>query len=112
MLVGVYVLLLLGDALFTSYALALRDAVFVLRTVVEDFKFHLTAAMRAVGIGLVLLAWVSVLGSEAQLNSDMLIYVEIGAALIGVTVAQWFTSLPNQQRDKPQVHQARRRQSQ
>lgn len=28
-LAGVYLLLLLGDALFTSYALALRDAVFV-----------------------------------------------------------------------------------
>lgn len=29
MLASVYVLLLLGDALFTSYAIALRDAVFV-----------------------------------------------------------------------------------
>jgi hypothetical protein len=28
-LVGVYVLLLLGDAFFTSYAIALQDAVFV-----------------------------------------------------------------------------------
>jgi hypothetical protein len=28
-LAGVYVLLLLGDALFTSYAIALQDAVFV-----------------------------------------------------------------------------------
>lgn len=83
-----------------------------MRATSDDFLLHLAAAARGVGVGLVLVAWASVLGSEARLNSDLLIYLEIGSAVVGIALSQWFTSLPNEQGDKLQVRQASRRQPQ
>jgi hypothetical protein len=78
----------------------------------DELTTHFAFAARSIGVALVLVAWVSVLGSQAQLNSDLLIYVEVGAAVVGIAITQGFTSLPNQHRDKLQVHQASRRQAQ
>ena len=83
-----------------------------MRAALEDFAAHLAASARGVGVGLVLVAWASVLGSQAHVSSEVLIYLEIGAAIVGIAIAQWFTSVPNQQRDKLEVNQARRRQPQ
>lgn len=61
---------------------------------VEDLKYHLAMALRAVGIGLAAVAWASVLGSEAQLSADVRAYWQVGAAVVSVCIVQWLTVLP------------------
>jgi hypothetical protein len=61
---------------------------------VEDFKFHLSRALRVVGIALTTVAWVSVLASEAQQSSDVRTLALVGSALLSVLVTHWFTGLP------------------
>jgi hypothetical protein len=51
-------------------------------------------ALRAVGIGIVAVAWASSLSSEAQQSSDLRAYLEVGAAVLSVLVAQLLTRLP------------------
>jgi hypothetical protein len=65
-----------------------------MRLWVEDFQYQLAHATRAVGIGLGAVAWASVLGSQAQQSADLRGYAVVGAALIGVLVAQWFNAPP------------------
>ena len=61
---------------------------------VEDLKYHLAMALRAVGIGLTAVAWASVLGSEAQQTADVRAYAQVGAAVLSVVIVQWLTALP------------------
>jgi hypothetical protein len=61
---------------------------------VEDLKYDLAVALRAVGIGLGAVAWASVLGSEAQQSADVRAYAQVGAAVLSVCAAQWLTALP------------------
>lgn len=65
-----------------------------MRVWVEDLKFHLVMALRAVGVGLAVVAWTSALASEAQQSADVRAYAEVAAAVIAVLVAQWLTSEP------------------
>jgi hypothetical protein len=61
---------------------------------VADLKFYLARALRAAGVGLAMVAWASVLLSEAQQAGDLRSYVLVAAAASGVSVAQWFAGLP------------------
>ena len=61
---------------------------------VEDLKYHLAMALRAVGVGLAAVAWASALGSEAQQNADVRAYAQVGAAVLSVCIVQWLTALP------------------
>jgi hypothetical protein len=65
-----------------------------MRMWVEDLKYDLAMALRAVGIGLGAVAWASVLGSEAQQSADVRAYAQVGAAVLSVCVVQWLTALP------------------
>lgn len=65
-----------------------------MRLWVEDLKYDLAMALRAVGIGLGAVAWASVLGSEAQQSADVRTYWQVGAAVVSVGVVQWLTALP------------------
>ena len=65
-----------------------------MRIWVEDLKYDLAMALRAVGIGLSAVAWASVLGSEAQQSADVRAYLQVGAAVLSVCVVQWLTALP------------------
>src|SRR5260221_2155278 len=49
---------------------------------VEDLRFHLARALRVVGIGLVAVAWVSVIGSEAHQSSDTRAYAHVIPAIL------------------------------
>jgi hypothetical protein len=60
----------------------------------EDLKYDLAMALRAVGIGLAAVAWASVLGSEAQQSADVRAYAQVGAAVLSVCIVQWLTALP------------------
>jgi hypothetical protein len=60
----------------------------------EDLKYDLAMALRAVGIGLGAVAWASVLGSEAQQSADVRAYAQVGAAVLSVCIVQWLTALP------------------
>ena len=60
---------------------------------VEDLKYHLAMALRAVGVGLAAVAWASALGSEAQQSADARAYAQVGAAILSVAVVQWLTRL-------------------
>src|SRR5207249_1226858 len=65
-----------------------------MRLWIDDINFHLARAIRALGIGLAAVAWVSVLISEAQQNVDVRSYGLVVGATLGVVIAQWFTGLP------------------
>ena len=65
-----------------------------MRIWLEDLKYDLAMALRAVGVGLGAVAWASVLGSEAQQSADVRAYAEVGAAVLSVCVMQWLTALP------------------
>jgi hypothetical protein len=65
-----------------------------MRVWVEDLRYHFAMALRAVGIGIVAVAWASSLSSEAQQSSDLRAYLEVGAAVLSVLVAQLLTRLP------------------
>jgi hypothetical protein len=64
------------------------------RVWVEDFKYHLAMALRAVGIGIVAVAWASALASEAQQVTDTRAYAEVGAAVVCLLIVHLFTRLP------------------
>ena len=65
-----------------------------MRIWLEDLKYDLAMALRAVGIGLGAVAWASVLGSEAQQSADVRAYAQVGAAVLSVCIVQWLTALP------------------
>jgi hypothetical protein len=65
-----------------------------MRVWVEDLRYHFAMALRAVGIGIVVVAWASGLSSEAQQGSDPRSYLEVGAAILSVLIAQILTHLP------------------
>lgn len=65
-----------------------------MRIWLEDLKYDLAMALRAVGIGLAAVAWASVLGSEAQQSADVRAYAQVGAAVLSVCIVQWLTALP------------------
>jgi hypothetical protein len=65
-----------------------------MRVWVEDLRYHFAMALRAVGIGIVAVAWASTLSSEAQQASDLRAYLEVGAAVVSVLIAQLLTALP------------------
>jgi hypothetical protein len=64
------------------------------RVWVEDVKYHVVVALRAVGIGVIIVAWASALASEAQQVSDTRAYVEVAAAVIGLIAVHALTHLP------------------
>lgn len=65
-----------------------------MRVWVEDLRYHFAMALRAVGIGIVAVAWASALSSEAQQGSDPRAYFEVAAAVVSVLVVQILTALP------------------
>jgi hypothetical protein len=64
------------------------------RVWVEDFKYHLTMALRSVGIGIVAIAWASALTSEAQQVTDTRAYIQVAAACVCMLIVQALTQLP------------------
>ena len=64
-----------------------------MRAWIDDLQFYFAYALRAVGIGLVAVAWASALGSEAQQSADVRAAIQVAAAIIGVVISQWFTGL-------------------
>jgi hypothetical protein len=65
-----------------------------MRVWLTDFQFHLTMAARAVGVGLVAVAWASALTSEAQQISDTRAYIQVAAAVASLVVVALVTPLP------------------
>lgn len=65
-----------------------------MRPWVADFTFQLARALRVVGVAIVVVAWASVLASEAQQSAEIRSLVQVGASVGAVLVAQWFTGLP------------------
>jgi hypothetical protein len=65
-----------------------------MRVWLADFQFHLTMAARAVGVGLVAVAWASALTSEAQQISDTRAYLQVVAAVASLVVVALVTPLP------------------
>jgi len=65
-----------------------------MRVWLADFRFHLAMALRAVGVGLVAVAWASALTSEAQQVSDTRAYIQVAAALVSLVVVHLLTHLP------------------
>src|SRR5262252_5034982 len=51
-------------------------------------------AMRAVGVGLVAVAWASALASEAQQVNDTRAYTEVAAACVTLLIVHLLTRLP------------------
>jgi hypothetical protein len=64
-----------------------------MRAWIDDVQFYFAYALRAVGIGLVAVAWASALGSEAQQNAEIRSVLQVAAAIVGVVIAQWLTGL-------------------
>jgi len=64
------------------------------RVWLEDFKYHLTMASRAVGLGLIAVAWASALASEAQQVNDTRAYAEVAAACVTLLIVHLLTRLP------------------
>jgi hypothetical protein len=64
------------------------------RVWLEDFKYHLTMALRAVGLGLIAVVWASALASEAQQVNDTRAYAEVAAACVTLLVVHLLTRLP------------------
>jgi hypothetical protein len=65
-----------------------------MRVWMVDFQFHLTMALRAVGVGLVAVMWASALTSEAQQISDTRAYIQVVAAVASLLVIALLTHLP------------------
>ena len=65
-----------------------------MRVWVEDVRFEFAMALRAVGVGIAAVAWASALASEAQQNTDIRAYAEVGCVVISVLVVQWLTWMP------------------
>ena len=65
-----------------------------MRVWVEDVRFDLTMALRAVGVGIAAVAWASALSSEAQQSSDIRSYAEVAAIVVSVLVVHLLTWMP------------------
>ena len=65
-----------------------------MRIWVEDLKYHMVMAFRAVGLGLIAVAWASALSSEAQQFSDTRAYIQVAVAVGCVLVVHLLTHLP------------------
>lgn len=65
-----------------------------MRLWLEDFKYHLAMAMRAVGVGLIAVAWASALASEAQQVNDARAYAEVAAVCVSLLIVHLLTQLP------------------
>jgi hypothetical protein len=65
-----------------------------MRVWVEDLKYHLVMALRAVGVGLMAVAWASALTSEAQQPTDTRAYIQLVAALVALAAVHLLTRLP------------------
>ena len=65
-----------------------------MRVWVEDVRYHLAMAMRAVGVALAAVAFASVLGSEAQQNADIRSYAQVATVIVVLMVVHWLTRLP------------------
>ena len=65
-----------------------------MRLWLEDFKYHLAMAMRAVGVGLIAVAWASALASEAQQVNDTRAYAEVAAVCVSLLIVHLLTQLP------------------
>jgi hypothetical protein len=61
---------------------------------VDDFKYSLGRALRAVGVGLAAVGWASVLASEAQQYNDLRWYALVAAAIVSVLATQFLAGLP------------------
>jgi hypothetical protein len=61
---------------------------------VEDLKYHLVMALRAVGLALIAVAWASALASEAQQFTDTRAYIQVAAAVVCLVIIQALTRLP------------------
>jgi hypothetical protein len=78
------------------------------RVWVEDLHYHFAMALRAVGIGIVAVAWASALSSEAQQGSDQRAYFVVVAAVASVLIAQVLTALPPSARPEALLRPLRR----
>ena len=65
-----------------------------MRVWLADFQFHLTMAMRAVGVGLVAVLWASALTSEGQQISDTRADIQVAAAVTALLMVALLTHLP------------------
>jgi len=65
-----------------------------MRVWVQDVKYHFAMALRAVGVGIVVVGFASTLGSEAQQVTDVRAYGEVGAAVLALLVIHLFTAMP------------------
>lgn len=65
-----------------------------MRVWVEDLKYQLAMAMRAVGIGVIVVAWASALASEAQQVTDTRAYAQVAAVVVSLIVVHALTNLP------------------
>ena|SRR5579859_5400880 len=65
-----------------------------MRVWVEDLKYDVVVAMRAVFIGIVVVAWASALASEAQQITDTRSYLEVAAAVVALVVVHLATRSP------------------
>ncbi len=65
-----------------------------MRVWVEDFRYSFAVALRAVGVGIVSVAWASALSSEAQQASDPRAYMELAALVVSLVVVHVLAALP------------------
>ncbi len=65
-----------------------------MRIWLADFKSHFVVAVRAVGIGFIVVGWASALASEAQQTTDFRAYLEVGAAIVAVVLLQMLGPAP------------------
>jgi hypothetical protein len=61
---------------------------------IEDVTYYLARALRATGVALAGVAWVSVLGSQLQLTGDNRSYALALAAVLPLVVSHWVAGLP------------------
>jgi hypothetical protein len=64
------------------------------RVWLEDLKHDVVMAMRAVFLGIVVVAWASALASEAQQITDTRAYLEVAAAIAALVLVHLMTRSP------------------
>ena len=79
-----------------------------MRLWVDDLKYYLGRALRAVGVGLAAVAWASVLASEAQQYNDLRWYAMVAVGAIAVLVTHAFSGLPPSARPRDVVRDMER----
>lgn len=65
-----------------------------MRVWLEDLKYDIVMAMRAVFIGIVVVAWASALSSEAQQITDTRTYLEVAATIATLVLVHLLTRSP------------------